>query len=232
MRRLKARRQMGVPVGSSNAKSVEENQPVLATATKTLAGQQRLLTLAQGTNIDGRNERLQQSVDFRGVKICFHVALNAVTARQTDKFFFNWAIISPKQGPASQVALLNDEFFRGVGNANRAQDFSTTMTGLEMRCCPINTDKYIIHRHKRMIMGPYESTEGKAEKYFEEWLPVKRKIVYNQTGTTTELTYPEGKDMWMVYWGSYMDEGNGAVIANAYQCTYRVIKFFREPNGA
>lgn len=232
MRRIKARRQVGLRVGTSNCKS-DELQPVGENnSSKNLNRVQRLLALTQSSDIDNRSTRLQQSVDFRGVKICFRVQLNNVVAKPGQKFAFNWAIISPKQLSPVITSLPTEEFFRGNGEQSRAQDFTGTLTGLDLHCLPINSDKYIIHRHKRMIMGPYESTEGKAEKYFETYMPVKRKIVYNQVGTAEQQTFPEGKDMWMVWWGAYLDEGNGSGQTNAYTTQFKVVKYFREPKSS
>lgn len=229
MRRLKARRQVGLRVGSSNCKS-DELQPIGENnSTKVLNRVQRLLALTQSSDINNRSTRLQQSVNFRGVKVCFRVQLNNVVAKPGQKFAFNWAVISPKQEGEDLPQIPNENFFRGSGEQNRSQDFTGTLTGLDLHCLPINTDKYIIHRHKRMIMGPYESTEGKSEKMFETYIPVKRKVIYNASGTSTEQTYPIGKDMWMVWWGAYLDEGNGSGQTNAYTTQFKVVKYFREP---
>lgn len=234
LRRLKARRQVGLRVGSSNCKS-DELQPIAAdSATKTLNRTTRLLALTRSSDVDDRSSRLQDSVNFRGVKICFRVNLKDVSAagKGSSKFAFNWAIISPRQEDELATSIPEQDFFRGSGEQSRAQDFSAGLTGLDLHCLPINKDKYIIHRHKRILMGPYESTEGKSEKYFATYLPVKRKIIYNNTGTAEQQTFPIGKDMWMVWWGAFLSEDGGAVITPAYTTQYKVVKYFREPKSS
>lgn len=232
MRRLRARRSVGLRVGSSNCKSDELQPPATTSTTKVLQRTTRLLALTRGSDVDNRSERLQDSVNFRGVKICFRVQLENVTGKGGSKFAFNWAIISPRQESELATDIPNEAFFRGSGEQSRSQDFSGTLTGLDLHCLPINRDKYIIHRHKRMIIGPYESTEGKSEKYFATYVPVKRKVIYNNTGTATEQTYPIGKDMWMVWWGAYLDEAGGAGLGSAYTTQFKVVKYFREPKSS
>jgi len=229
MRRIKARRQVGMRVGSSNAKSDEIQIPAENNATKNLNRVQRLLVLTKGSDIDNRSTRLRQSVDFRGIKICFRIQINNVAGLGGQKFAFNWAIVSPKQLDANITALPTEEFFRGSGETSRAQDFAGTLTGLDLHCLPINRDKYVIHRHKRMVLGPYESTEGKSERYFETYVPVKRKVVYNQNTELGTEDNPEGRDMWMIWWGAFLNEGTGNGQGSAFTTQFKAVRYFREP---
>lgn len=230
LKRLKARRYIGETQNKPGLTKISDTEfNNISLTTKTLYRSQRLLNLPLITDEAQRNGRLRNSVKFKGIKLCVRASLKNVTGRDGDKLFFNWAIVSPKQLDPLTTTLPDEEFFRSQGGAARSETFSTNLSGLDLRCLPINTDKYIIHRHKRMIVGPYESTEGKAEKYFEEWLPVRRKVVYNTTGTSTEQTYPEGKDMWMVYWVSYMNEEPLTLgVADAVDLDYRIVRYFRD----
>lgn len=229
MRRLKARRALGQRNGYAQAKS-NLGEGTEANTTKSLNRVQRLLKLPETTSLTDRDSRLKNVVDFRGIKVCFRVNINNITGKSGSKFFFNWAIVSPKQLDASITSLPVEEFFRGQGTNGRSVDFSATLSGMDLHCLPINTDKYIVHRHKRFIMGPYESTEGKATKYFETYVPVKRQVVYNSVGTAEEQTFPEARDMWMIWWGAYMDEPTlDAGIMNAYTTQFRIVRYFREP---
>ena len=232
MRRLKARRAIGNYVGSTTAKRrLDEGN--LTLSSKTLSGSIRLLDLPKTTTNDESvlNERLRNMVNFRGCKICFHVDLNSVSGRGGDKLFFNWAIISPKQQDANITSIDTSEFFRGQDGARFTSFIPTTLTGLDCRCLPVNTDKYIVHRHKRMILGPWESTEGKGERMFEQYVPVKRQVRYNSSGTGVELENPEARDMWMVFWCSYQNETTAAAVANVMNVRWRMIKYFREPEN-
>lgn len=227
MRRLKARRQVGERVGLSPSKweisEVGDTMP-----TKTLNRVYRLLPLTKGANAATNDERMRSKVNFRGVKVCAHLRLGNVSGQTGKKMWFNWAVISPKAEDNEITSIPEQDFFRGQSDG-RNTDFSAALSGLDLHCLGINTDKYIIHRHKRMTVGPWESTEGKGEMYFEEYIKVGRQIRYNDDGSTTALRkLPEGKDMWIVYWGAYMDEPGGTAIGAAYTVNMRIHKVFRE----
>ena len=231
-RRVNARRRVGERIGSTSSKTrlLEGTDTI---DTKTLNDGLRLLSLPKtSTNNEAvLNDRLRNVVDFRGVKVCFHTRVNTKGASfDGDKLFFNWAIISPKAESNELASIDTGEFFRGQDGARFTSFIGTTLTGLDLHCLGINTDKYIVHRHRRLTMGPWESPNGLAEKYFETYVPVKRQIRYNATGTGAVLDYPEGKDMWMVYWCSYMKETAAAApTTGAVTVNFRITQVFKEP---
>lgn len=242
-RRVMTRRAVGTRIGSANAKrTLIENVELIDT--KTLSGTDpfitgatqgiRLLALSKTTTYDESvtNNRQKNVVDFRGVKVCLHLKLAGATGYNGNKMFFNYAIISPKQLDNEIVDIPTEEFFRGQDGARFTSFVPTTLSGLDCRCLPINTDKFVIHRHRRLVLGPYESTEGKSELSTEFYLPIKRQIRYNATGTGDQLKFPEGRDMWLVYWCAFMDEASGnAAVVNALSVRHRIIKVFREPKN-
>jgi hypothetical protein len=63
--------------------------------------------------------------------------------------YWNWAIISPK---AECGSVASGGFFR-ASSESRSQDFGRQLTGSQFRCLPINTDKYVILKHKRFRIG-------------------------------------------------------------------------------
>lgn len=232
-------------VGSSNAKRCcrEVNELV---QTRTLSGKcpwmgttanrgMRLMSVEKWDGdplkIDGRNTRVNPVVNFRGIKICMNIERQNLASFNKENMFFNWAIISPKAiGTNPQIP--NEEFFRGTGE-HRFENFNTSLSGLDTRCLPINTDKYIIHRHQRLIVGPYDSTEGRHSRYFEKYIKVNRQVRYNEGGSGTSielLMQPEGADMWLVYWCSFASElDNQATTLAACNVTTRIVQYFREP---
>lgn len=233
LRHVSTRRQVGAPVNSNSTKKrlLEGTDTI---STKTLSDGLRLLSIPKTTTFNEAelNTRQRNAVDFRGLKICFSIVQNTLGASlDGQKFFFNWAVISPKQEDPLLTTIDTAEFFRGQDGARFTSFIDTTLTGLDTHCLPINTDKYIVHRHKRIRMGPWESTEGKGQRYFETYIPVKRQIRYNATGTGVQLDYPEAKDMWMVYWCSYQDEGTAAGVAAAMDVRFRILQYFKEPKN-
>lgn len=233
LRHVSTRRQVGAPVNSNSTKKrlLEGSDTI---STKTLNNGLRLLSIPKTTTFNEAelNTRQRNAVDFRGLKICFSIVQNTLgAALDAQKFFFNWAVVTPKQQSETVASLPSVEWFRGQTGA-RATDFTAAnLTGLDCHCLPINTDKYIVHRHKRIRMGPFESTEGKSQRYFETYIPVKRQIRYNINGAGVALDYPEAKDMWMVYWCSYQDEATGAATASAMDVRFRIVQYFKEPKN-
>lgn len=228
-RRRKAR-MLGNKPGTGNAKRrlIEGSETI---ATKTLSGNVRLLAIPRQTDGDEAvlNTRQKNIVNFRGLKICVHLDLQS--ASSGDKVYFNFALISPKNEFDKDANIDTSEFFRGQDGTRFTSFIGTTLTGLDCRCLPINADKYIIHTHKRMVLGPWESTEGRGERTFEFYHKLNRQIPYNTSGTGVELNYPEGRDIWMVYWCAKTNESTAAPTASMCAVRYRILQYFREPKN-
>lgn len=241
-RRIINRRKVGERINSSNAKRrlLEGTETI---GTKSLSGTDpqftiptspgiRLLTLPKTADNDESvlNTRQRNIVNFRGVKICLHLDINTNATWNGERMYFNCAIVSPKAESNLLTSIDTAQFFRGQDGARFTSFIPTTLSGLDCRCLAINTDKYIVHRHKRIIMGPWESTEGKGEKTLEFYMPVKRQIRYESSGDGEDLWVPEGKDMWLVYWCSFGTEtAASAGVASILNVRHRIVQFFREP---
>jgi len=229
-KRIRMRRQVGQsPAGLSKMDTDEFVNTAIAS--KTLNGSYRLLSLSKTTtnNEAERNTRQRNMVDFRGVKICMHANLNNVATFTDKKYMLHFAIISPKQEDNKITAIPTTEFFRGQRGTRSTPFDATGQTGMDMNCLPINADKYLVHRHKKMLLGPWESTEGKGQRYMETYIPVKRTIAYEINGTGAELTYPEGRDMFIVWWVAGVAEGTGTGTAGIVNTRFRLVKYFKEP---
>jgi len=230
-RRRKAKMIGNRPGAGSAKRRLIEGYTVINT--KTLSGNVRLLAIPRQTDGDEAvlNTRQRNVVNFRGLKICVQLDLQEVTGSTGDNVYVNFALVSPKNQYDKDATIGTDEFFRGQ-DGSRFTDFTgANLTGLDCRCLPINADKYIIHTHKRMKMGPWESTEGKGEKTFEFYHKLGRQVPYNTTGTADHLTYPEGRDIWMVYWCAEASEGLGTPTTGLLGVRYRILQYFREPKN-
>lgn len=228
-RRRRKAWKIGNRIGSSTAKHdrLEDADQI---ATKTLNDGLRLLSLPGINNNETiLNQRAKQVVNFRGIKFCVNLEIDDITGRGDKKVFFNMALISPKALDNDNLNIPSAEFFRGVDDKRYADFTATALTGMDCHCLGINTDKYIVHFHKKYILGPWESTEGKGERYVEFYYPVKRQIRYNADGTGIAAEYPEGKDMWWVYWCAETDEGTAPPLANRMTVRYRIVRYFRDP---
>jgi len=225
--RARARWQVGDRVGSSSAKHDGLQETAVLLTTRTKSDGLRLLALPKGTDNADMSTRLTNVVNFRGLKLCMTVR-NNLDASYQGNLFFNWAIISPKQQDNEIASISNSEFFRGAGDTRYVDFTPTNITALDAHCSAINTDKYVVHRHMRYRIKPASSTEGQSI-YINEWIKVGRQIRYNAVGSGVVLDYPEGRDMWFVYWCALEGEAAGVGISSAIGLDYKFIRYFREP---
>jgi len=211
---------IGEPVGSSTAKWDTLDVNYTNMSPQTLNQIALLNVTKQSTNLN-YDKRLKDQLNFRGIKVCMNFRCEG--ALGTAKAMMNVAVISPKDQNALG-AIVNDDFFRDPSGLQRSAQFgSPALKQLDYYCSAINTDKYIVHKHKRMIIGPSNSTEGHKEKYISFYLPVKRQIRYKQNNSE-----PEGKNMFLVWWFSASD---GGTPADSVRFSYRVTRYFKETVG-
>jgi len=222
------RRRVGEPLGTSNAKH-ETNQYVQNLSTKTLY-QFRLLDLPEKTTLANENSqldrRVRDCVNMRGIKFCMNIRRLALGAENDNKskLWFNFAIISPKAGIDNAETIPLADFFRSDGNTREVDFNAAANTALDWRCNPINTDKYNVHKHKRLQLAPMDSTIGNKERLIEWYMPLKRQIRY-QAGSV----FPEGKNMYLVMWHVISSElvAFGAQ-ADSVDLRLKHIKYFKE----
>lgn len=213
-------RRVGERIGSGTTKKQHSEINYVTINPKVMYQAQLLNLLKDTTAGDTANQRQSEQVDFRGIKFCFNV--RAEGALGTAKAWINIAIISPKANLTSAEAIPNAGFFRDPGSTeNRSLAFdAASLNNLEYRCFNINTDLYNIHKRLRLSVGPSGSTEGHKERLIEFYMPVKRQIRYEVTGSN-----PSGKNMYLVYWFSASDNG---APANSIAWQASIIKYFRD----
>lgn len=228
-KRVKARfspRMVGMPNSASTSKtSYINNETQIARDTRTLYALD-VTQLGQGSQI---NQRLRQHAKVTGFKICMEV-------RNTEDvpMYFNMCVIAPKNtqsagGPGNRPSEIN--FFRNNTDA-RSMNFSISRTGLELHCCPINSDDYTILRHKRYIINTANPTNYKKEYgtsflNIEEWVSLRRQARY-QPGESSDAT--DGRVFhcfWFDKWGAAADE----LPSQAALQSSRIITYFREPRN-
>lgn len=212
---------VGERVGSSSAKWDSLNLDYTNMNPLTLE-QTQLLNIVKTAGSTAYDRRLHDQLNFRGIKVCMN--FRAEGALGTAKAHMNVAVISPKADLFSSNNIPSSDFFRDPTGNDRGIDFGdVSLLDLDYHCSAINTDKYNVHKRIKFDVGPSGSTEGKKEKFIEFYLPVKRQIRYN-AGTM----YPEGKNMYLVWWFSASD---GGAPAASVRYSYRVTRYFKETVG-
>lgn len=218
-KKKRVRYSLGNRIGHATAKRNEEEIGATATMnTKTLYSQ-RLIQIQRTGTTDDLEKRQRDIVNMRGVKICFWV-------RNTDSvnnkpMFFNWAIIVPKNDDSNSSTIATNDFFRGTGG-QRSQTFATSLSFLDLRCLPINADKYRILHHKRMFITSDLNESNKGERLWEQYIPINRQIVFD-----SETDFPR-KNLYMVWWCSNSTNSTTGALG---EYRWRIVRYFKEPKN-
>lgn len=212
-------------VGTANSKRhvIQQDSTSANIATRTLTVHD-LSAIPHSAN-NTINERQRNMINLRGTKICMELKNNL-----TAPLYVNCAVIVPKLA----TAPVTTDFFRG-SDSSRAQTFSTTtLTGLQFHCLPINADKYHILWHKRYKLVPLDNTSGavalsgKNYMTISKYVKYKRQIRYSTTGDVTA----EGGAPHFVFWSSTFDSNAGAGSqAAALTVQRRFVSYFKEPKS-
>ena len=220
-RRRATLRRVGERVGTSSAKW-DQLKVNLTNMSPEVLNQLPLLNVAKTiSTVSGNpyNRRMNDQLNFRGIKFCMNFRVEGAIG--TGKAWMNIAVISPKSDLFSTSIIPNTEFFRHPTGDRRDIDFNDpSLNNVDYRCCGINTDRYNVHTRKVLTMGPTQSTEGFKERYLECYMPLKRQIRYQDSSE-----FPEGKNMYLVWWFSTSD---GGTPANSDRFQYSVKRYFRD----
>jgi len=222
-----ARRKMGDHVHSSNAKRTTiANQDPIDRDTRTLY-MNSLLTCSLGQGID---ERERSIINCRGIKL-FHRFVNT----QTYEVTVNIAVITSKFSNIDPPFA--DGFFRGYG-PTRGQDFDpTTMSGLNFHYGSINTDRYLVHWHKRFTLSAVNNLPASNiyshAKTLKKYVKIQRQIRYtDKLDPGDGTTEPINTNLYLVWWCDRKSAGTGDEVAlNAIQHTANSIMYFRETSA-
>lgn len=216
-----AMRRVGNPVGSSSAKW-DQLKVGLTNMSPEVLNQLPLLDITKVlSTVPGSpyNRRMSDQINMRGIKFCMNFRVES--AMGTAKAWMNIAVISPKTDLTSSSIIPNTEFFRHPTGDRRDIDFNDpSLNNVDYRCCGINTDRYNVHKRQVLTLGPTQSTEGFKERYLEFYMPIKRQVRYQDSSS-----FPEGKNMYLVWWFSTSD---GGTPANSIRFQYSVKRYFRD----
>lgn len=170
--------------------------------------------------------RLRDVVFVSGFKVC--VCVENLSTTTGDDLYFNIAAVSNK---GNESASLINDWFRSYDGTARSIDFNNaTLTALDRHCQPINSDQYVVHFHKRVIIKQSQSATVVGEypkKYFLElWIPIKRQIRFDGGGASTSETKFN-----LVYWAGRMGDTiaeSQIEVTNAYSIEYKIIACFKD----
>lgn len=168
-------------------------------------------------------DRYRTLINCKGIELCYHCAnINQ------PPLYLNCAVIAPKHG-SSGISVT--DFFR-ANDGQRGQDFDVALGALEFHYLPINTDKYIVMRHYRHVLGgqidlspSYNADTGPSNYITRKiWLPINRQLRYDNAASNSCNT-----PIYFVWWFDRANAASGAAstAANA-QMSFMHTMFFKE----
>lgn len=222
---LFSRTNIGERIGTGTAKKAITGQnPTTNRSTRTLYTE-GLTDIAEGEQIDQRERKL---ANIRGFRICMEV-----NNKSNKPLNFNIAIVSPKDGANGVVT---SAFFRSYIANDRARDFDNTLSSIELKCQPINTDRYTVLKHKRYRLIPGNSglgTEtvslsGHSFMNIDWYQSLKRQARWAAAGALQ----PQSGEVWLVWWADgWSSDPNTLPETQAYTTAHKVIATFKDPKN-
>lgn len=222
--RKKALFKVGEDVGRGNAKSAlqasfEQSRAFREIVTLSdLTKIKRRDDIGGGDDLDRRNRDL---VNFLGVKICV-IVRNATNT----PMYFNMAVIAPKFENVTATYPIEKNFLRHSGQ-NRGIDYANTISPQFAHCAAINTDRFAVLTHKRVILGNASgvyASNGVRENWkdMQFYVPVRRQVRYSSGADNSAL-----QKILLVCWASDFN-GSGVGAINDYFTSVNVVTYFKE----
>ena len=220
----RARTRVGERVGTSNCRRVQ-NVAVdrSSNSTKTFYST-ALLGLALGDNID---QRPRDIANMRGIKL----ALKFENLVETDSMHVNVAVITRKDCTSTTTTPLTEDFWRDPLGSSRGINWSTAHNALDMHTNMINTDRFLVHWHKRFTLGAPGSSDAMRPYYriIEKYIPIKRQLRYDSSTTPGTVTQPINTNMWLVwYYSCCQDTIADTPQASAVATQQKGVMYFRD----
>lgn len=219
-----SRKYIGENPGTSNSKRhCPWNTGPTSVSTRKLYQAELTVVPRNSSAIDGINTRQRDVINVRGFKVRMEIMAATGGVRA---WCFHWAVIAPKDGQD----LNTDGFFRNDGD-NRAVEFSTQLSSLEMNTLHINSDKYTILKHRKFYLAQATTTTNVSNSntvnswhYVNAWIPLARQLRFNRESST-----PVSGSVYLVYWfdGANSAKGSNEIPGQVLVSTNTVC-YFRE----
>ena len=211
---------LGKPSGHSENKRTDQQVGATSLNNKVLSFQSLIRVEKDVSGDENIAKRSRDTIHHKGVKICF-MAKN----RLKEPLFFNWAIVIPKATNAINAA----DILRG-DDTERAQGIDNNRTYMDLRCLPINSDRYRIVKHKRFTILPDSDkditnpNEGRDMRVVEEYIRTDRQLFF-EGDISLPLT-----NVWMIWWCDFYGSAPGGVQIPSMDYSFKLVNYFKEVN--
>ena len=207
---------LGRPAGHDESKKNDRQSPPTSIANKELEFEPLIRVEKDVAASENITKRQRDTLHHKGVKVCF---MCKNTRKQA--LFLNWAIVLPKA--ANTIGSL--DLLRG-DDQERDHPIDQNSTTMDLRCLPINTDRYIVLKHKRKTILPDSdkgttSTEGRDLVVIEDYIKTNRQVFFD--GDNAEPL----QNMFMVWWVDYYGAPVGVKTASC-EVSWKIINYFKE----
>lgn len=185
-------------------------------------GIENVVSTIPHTSVQHINHRDRHMVNLNGFKYCIHLRNNI-----NRPIVFHLAICVDKKHAGEGYG---QDFFRDPGDGNkRTKDFDISLTGMQMKCLNINTDRYIVLRHERHTLPPAEVVDTYNKQNppnyltLERYQRIKRQIRYDNNEPQTRIL--------IFFWTSPMDVVSGTAAAlGEFNMAMNVVTYFKDVN--
>ena len=207
---------IGRPANYNESRRRDRQQGVTVWSNKTMQTEALIDVEKNVAGDEAIQKRNRDTIHHKGSKICFSVK-NILKV----PVMFNWAVVVPKaNNTVSPIDIL-----RGNG-AERDVTLNNALTFMDLRCLPINTDRYRVVKHKKMLIQPdsdkgADQSEGRDFRLIEEYIKTNRQLFFD--GSSAKPL----QNMWMVWWCDYYNSPTGSTAATI-QYSWRIVDYFND----
>lgn len=184
----------------------------------------------RSTTTQGLNNREDDQIYLSGIKLSMFLQDNISESTAPYCEYVNVALVSFK----GSVTSANTQLFSSPAGTARASNFdNVALTPLERHSLPINSDNFIVHFHKKIILSHWagasvDADGGTAPKnyYIDTYCPIKRQIRFNSATGLPETEFR------LLFWCGIPGEAAADPVpttANALNYEYNVVAYFRNP---
>lgn len=176
------------------------------------------------------NQRMGTAVNLKGIKICTNWLNESLDVN--NGLECHLAVIAPKENNAKSFAAgeFEEDFFGawGFNGSNRAVNFSTALSSIDFGCYPINTDKWVVLKHKRFNLSRVAQTHAPMNTYYQQhhfYLKINRQVQFSSMAENANPDNP----IYLVWWcDNWMEQGGFAGRANQLRMECKAITYFTD----